>query len=369
MSSKKYPTLSRWCFINVTKGFHAVKKIVLAAGGPQGVMLLAPFFSALSSAGKFLPLAILGEPLHPEIAECFGLSDPLLCSPGNRPLSLSESIASMEKRLLGAEPDLVVVFGSDTSALAAALVAAQLGLPVAAADAGLRSGEPQEQAEMNRRLIDTIADMHFVSEHSGLYNLVNEGLDEERLLFAGNLAIDSLAALMERSGALSVAGRYGSEPKKYALLLPGSQPDPALDLIISELASVLSVIVLQPEDGGWKLEPPDGVQLIERPEPSALLALLRDSAMLLTASGEFQAEATVMNVPCLTLRERSERPSTLEIGTNTLVGMDTEAIVHQARHIQNAPANERSRSKIPEKWDGAAAGRMAEMLTHLIADN
>jgi len=220
---------------------------------------------------------------------------------------------------------------------------------------------------MNRRIIDTIADMHFVSEHSGLYNLINEGFDEDRLLFAGNLAIDSLAALMERSGARSVAERYGSGPKKYALMMPGKELEPAQSAMLSELAAILPVIVLKPEEGGETLELPDGVQLVERPEPSALLALLRDSAMLLTASGELQAEATVMNVPCLTLRERTERPSTLEIGTNTLVGLDVEAILHLVGHIQGAPVAERNRSKIPEKWDGAAAGRMAEMLERLVA--
>ncbi|MDP8305967.1 MAG: UDP-N-acetylglucosamine 2-epimerase [Candidatus Chlorobium antarcticum] len=344
-----------------------MKKIVLAAGGPSGALLLAPLFSALSSAGGVAPVAILGEPLHPELAACFGLSEPILCSSGARLATLSEAVAFMEERLLAAEPDLVVVLGSDRAALAAALGAAELGLPVAAADAGLRSGETQEQAEMNRRIIDTIADMHFVSEHSGLYNLINEGFDEDRLLFAGNLAIDSLAALMERSGARSVAERYGSGPKKYALMMPGKELEPAQSAMLSELAAILPVIVLKPEEGGETLELPDGVQLVERPEPSALLALLRDSAMLLTASGELQAEATVMNVPCLTLRERTERPSTLEIGTNTLVGLDVEAILHLVGHIQGAPVAERNRSKIPEKWDGAAAGRMAEMLERLVA--
>ncbi|MDT9547018.1 MAG: UDP-N-acetylglucosamine 2-epimerase [Chlorobium sp.] len=343
-----------------------MKKIVLAAGGPSGAMLLAPLFSALSSAGRFESAAIIGEPLHPEIAECFGLSDPLLCVSCGKPARLSKAVAFMEERLLCMEPDLVVVLGSDMAALAAALGAAQLGLPVAAADAGLRSGDPQEQAEMNRRLIDTIADMHFVSEHSGLYNLVNEGHDEERLLFAGNLAIDALAALMERSGAPSAAERYGHGPKTYALLLPGSQPAQAPGTLLSELAAILPVIVLQPEEGGLEFELPLGARMIERPEPSALLSLLRDASMLLTASGELQAEATVMNVPCLTMRERTERPSTLEIGTNTLVGTDTEALLHQARHIRNASAEEGNRSKIPEKWDGAAAGRMVEMLTHII---
>jgi len=111
---------------------------------PRGRCFLLHFFCT-QQCGRVAPVAILGEPLHPELAACFGLSEPILCSSGARLATLSEAVAFMEERLLAAEPDLVVVLGSDRAALAAALGAAELGLPVAAADAGLRSGRPRNR--------------------------------------------------------------------------------------------------------------------------------------------------------------------------------------------------------------------------------
>ena len=369
-----------------------MKKLLLAAGGKPGTLLLAPLYKALKKKGAYHPVVVLAAPLGSEsisheLAASFGLGDAshTIILPNGTPVEqLAVAMTGMEKIMLSEKPDLVLVCGSDNAAFGAAVTAAKLGLPVAAVDAGLRSYERSDAEEVNRVVIDAMADFHFVSEHSGEYNLINEGVADEKVFFAGNLFIDSLVGLMEESNNSDAPSEPVAKPKKYALLLL----DPAgrfaakeslemMQRLLKELSGNITVVIplvagldalLHQHGMDEAFSAMEGVKMIEPPQHATLLKLLRDSLLLLTDIEEMQSEATVMNVPCLTIMDSSARPATIEIGTNALVSLDEEEIRSRIHDILHPGTHKHitSRSKIPEKWDGAAAGRIVAVLDRVV---
>ncbi|ABB24876.1 UDP-N-acetylglucosamine 2-epimerase [Pelodictyon luteolum] len=356
-----------------------MKNILLAAGGHRGLLVSGPLFAALEQSGSFNVSLVSSEPPTADMALCFGFtaaaSRVVDCG---SPCTLARSLAAMDEAITAAGPDLVIVCGSDAPALGAALAAAELGLPVASSDAGLRSYDRGEVEEIRRMLIDTVASMYIVSEHSGEYNLINEGIAEEGVMFAGNLVIDALRAFMERGGAAPLAASLGLKPKQYALVLPdengGNGFEDALLLMLAGLSAATDVLVMLPDGAPssavlrQRLEGMARVHVTELPAYGDLLILLRDASLLLQGSGVLAAEATVMNVPCMTMRERTERPSTLEIGSNVLVGLDVEEASARMLESLRVKKDEARRSKIPEKWDGAAASRISAWLEERLDD-
>ncbi|NTW68680.1 MAG: UDP-N-acetyl glucosamine 2-epimerase [Chlorobiaceae bacterium] len=369
-----------------------MKKLLLAAGGRPGALLLAPLYDALKKNGTYEPIALLAsakgaDALSSDLCTCFGIGDDVRTIPlpeGSPVQQLSAAMASIETALLKEKPDLVLVCGSDNVALGAAIAAAKLGLRVAAVDAGLRSYERSDAEEVNRVVIDAMAEFHFVSEHSGEYNLINEGVADEKVFYSGNLSIDSLVRLMEQANKESATAVKGIKPKKYALVLLGQGVFSAgkehlgmLLRLMTDLAANITVVM--PRIAGFDallkehlLDAAfisiENLKLIDPPSHALLLTLLRDSMLLLTDTEELQAEATVMNVPCLTMMDTSSRPSTIEIGTNVLVGLDEEDIKSRIHDILHPGSHQHitSRSKIPEKWDGASAPRIVAVLDRLL---
>lgn len=369
-----------------------MKTILLIAGGFQGALMLAPLFQALKHRGGYRPLPVIAftegeQPLSDGLAACFGMEgavQTISLPEGSAAGETAAAMTGIEKIVVAEAPVLVMVCGSGNAAMAAAVTAVKLGIPVASADAGLRSYERREFAEINRMLIDTVADFHFVSEHSGEYNLINEGVADEQLFFAGNLAIDSLVGLMKEVNKLQVTADFGMEPKKYALVLL-SRPEQCiekgyLDMMLRLLTEIShTTTVLMPLSPGMHaamktyglyatFKALSGLRLVTPQGYIALLRLLKDSLLLITDSDELQSEATVMNVPCLTMSESTCRPSTIEIGTNVLVGEDEEEILSRVHDILHASdsADSSRRSKIPEKWDGAAASRIVDVLDRIL---
>ncbi|NMW22369.1 MAG: UDP-N-acetyl glucosamine 2-epimerase [Chlorobiaceae bacterium] len=372
-----------------------MKKLLLIAGTRPGTHLLAPLYDALKKNRAYQPVAILTvpegiEPISSDLAACFGLGDAagsivMSLLPGSPVEQLAEVMTGMEKILVTEKPDLVMVCGSDNVALGAALTAAKLGLPVAAVDAGLRSYERADSEEINRIAIDAMAEYHFVSEHSGEYNLINEGVADEKVFFVGNLAIDSLVKVMEQANQLPVSRAHGFRPKSYALVLLNpeghfsrKEPLEMMLRLLKEVSSKTAVLIPQFDSIDTLLKQHgldaafseiENVKIISEPLAHAgLLLLLRDSVMLLTDIEELQSEATVMNVPCLTMMESASRPVTIEIGTNVLVGLDEEDIISRVHDILHPGKHkhESNRTKIPEKWDGAAAARIVTVLDRIV---
>ena len=369
-----------------------MKKLLLVAGGRQGTLLLAPLYKALKNKAAYQPVVMLATPdgaesISRELAASFGIGEAIhtITLPKGTPVEqLAAAMPAMEKIMLTEKPDLVLVCGSDNAAFGAAVTAAKLGLPVAAVDAGLRSYERSDADEVNRVVIDAMADLHFVSEHSGEYNLINEGVADEKVFFAGNLIIDSLVGLMEQANNPDAAAVPDVKPKKYALVLlspegrfSAKEPLEMMHRLLKEISGNITVVIplvaglddlMQQHGMGDAFSEIEGVKMIELPPHTALLKLLRDSMLLLTDIEEMQSEATVMNVPCLTIMETSARPATIEIGTNALVSLDEEDIKSRIYDILHPGTHKHitSRSKIPEKWDGAAAGRIIAVLDRVL---
>ena len=362
-----------------------MKKILLVAGGRPGNLLLAPLYDALKKNKAYHTVALLvamegAEPISSDLAECFGLDEPgsskVISLPQGSPVEqLATVMTGIEKVLVSDKPDLVMVCGSDNAALGAALTAAKLGVPVAAVDAGLRSYERLDAEEINRIAIDAMAEYHFVSEHSGEYNLINEGVADEKVFFSGNLSIDSLVKLMEQANQLPVSRAHGFRPKTYAIVLLNpsghfsrKEPLEMMLRLLKEISGRTTVLIPRIDVLDAAFNDIENVKIIESLSHAGLLMLLRDSLMLLTDSEELQSEATVMNVPCLTMMESASRPVTIEIGTNVLVGLDEEDILSRVNDILHPGKHkhESTRSKIPEKWDGAAAPRIVAVLDRIL---
>ncbi|MGC8774046.1 MAG: UDP-N-acetyl glucosamine 2-epimerase [Chlorobaculum sp.] len=348
-----------------------MKKIVLIAQDRAAFLHVAPLVSVFRKSGVFEPVLVraltpASRADHDALAAAFGLSDELRiielepCTPVAETASL---MLALERVLSELEPAFVVPGGHDSASLAGAFAAAKMGIPVVSLDAGLRSYDRAEPEEISRLVIDSVAALHFVSEHSGIYNLMNEGVADERILFVGNTSIDSLVTLMAQANESAVLEKLALAPKKFVtvLLKPESSAnrDP-LCKVLESLAATSTVLLPGSPSSGELPGGAQGLRMIDMPGYIDLLRLLKESAFVLTDSSEFEAELTVMNVPCLTLRQSTARPSTVELGTNVLIAPDEAEILERASVILSGKPSEKT--LIPEKWDGAAAKRIAEVL-------
>ncbi|HNT38719.1 MAG TPA: UDP-N-acetylglucosamine 2-epimerase (non-hydrolyzing) [Rubrivivax sp.] len=276
------------------------------------------------------------------------------------------------------KPCCVLVVGDVNSTLACALVAVKKDVPVVHVEAGLRSGDRRMPEEINRVLTDQISDRLYTTERSALANLRREGVDEARVCFAGNVMIDSLQAA--RPQARSAADTLRAHGHDTALLQgengygvvtlhrPSNVDDAdtlrALLRTLREVAQRLPLVfALHPRTranverfGLGALIDADRMLLLPPQGYLEMLGLMGGAAVVLTDSGGLQEETTALGVPCLTMRENTERPITVEQGTNTLVGRDHAAILAGVADIL---AGRGKRGRVPENWDGRAAERIA----------
>ncbi len=282
---------------------------------------------------------------------------------------------TFEPVLLEHRPDWVIVVGDVNSTLACALVCAKLGIKVAHVEAGLRSFDRTMPEEINRVLTDQIADLLFTTEPSANENLRREGIPKERIHFVGNVMIDTLLRHKERALALDVVGRYGLEAGGFALLTlhrPSNVDVPEvlggiLDAL-AELQARLPIIfpahprtVERIQEFGFKgrLAAMRDLRVTEPLGYLEFLNLMANAGLVLTDSGGVQEETTILGVPCLTLRENTERPVTVTQGTNTVVGSDPQRIVAEALAILDGKGKA---GRVPELWDGQAAERIVTVL-------
>jgi UDP-N-acetylglucosamine 2-epimerase (non-hydrolysing) len=267
--------------------------------------------------------------------------------------------------------------------MAAAIDCAKLGIPLAHVEAGLRSFDNTMPEEINRRLTDAVADFLFVSEESGVLNLRAEGVGEDKIFLVGNVMIDSLlrcrkaAAHSDILRQLNVAAEGEAAP--YAVLTlhrPSNVDDPAVMLRVleplAELAREVPVFFpvhprtqermrsfgfarfLATAQNGK----PSGIIPLEPLGYLDFLCLMDHAALVLTDSGGIQEETTALGVPCITLRENTERPATVECGTNRVVGLDPDRILSSARQ---ALSGEFPKGRRPQLWDGRAAERIVRI--------
>ena len=299
---------------------------------------------------------------------------------GSHAVQTAQVMLAIEPVIAEVRPDVVVVVGDVNSTLAAALVAAKLGVSLAHVEAGLRSFDRTMPEEINRVLTDQIATLLFTTERGAQANLAREGIAVERVRFVGNVMIDSLRACLSRAvparKTLAAAGRAAvvEAPEGFALLTlhrPSNVDDPKTlgDLLetirlVSEMLPV--VFPMHPRTAqriaNAGLDAVFAGSRIVRLEPVgylAMLGLMRDARLVFTDSGGVQEETTGLGVPCLTLRDNTERPITIEEGTNELVGRDRELILAKTRDVL---ATGGKTGRVPELWDGRSAERIAAHL-------
>ena len=287
-------------------------------------------------------------------------------------------MVEFERVVQDEKPDLVVVVGDVNSTVACSLVCAKIRTPVAHIEAGLRSFDRTMPEEINRIMTDAIADYLFVSEPSGVENLRNEGVNNLKIFLVGNVMIDSLVRYRSKAERSTVVQTLGLSQNSYALvtLHRPSNVDAKenLDRLFSmfdEMTSICSVVFpVHPrtrkmmDEFGLKEKVLRNKKLILCDPIGYLdfLCLMESSLFVITDSGGIQEETTYLGIPCLTLRENTERPITVTEGTNTLLGFDYDSAVREAGKVFRG---EGKKGKVPELWDGKAADRIAR----IIADN
>lgn len=283
-------------------------------------------------------------------------------------------MVEFEKVLLQVRPELVIVVGDVNSTVACSLVSVKLGIPVAHVEAGLRSGDRTMPEEINRLLTDAVAEHLFVSESSGLTNLRREGVREESIHFVGNVMIDSLVYYREKAKRSRLLGALALRPREFTLvtLHRPSNVDTAEGLsnilTVFERIAENSMIVFPVHPRTTKMLAFHGLdgrakairnlKLIEPAGYLDFLQLLDNASLVLTDSGGLQEETTYLGVPCLTLRENTERPITCEIGTNELCGQDVEKIVRKSLEVFEGKSK---KGRVPPLWDGKAAERISDI--------
>ena len=354
--------------------------LLFVAGARPNFMKVAPLMWEVGRrAGVEAALVHTGQHYDRKMSELFfqelGLPEPdvnLGVGSGSHAVQTAEVMRRFEPVLLERRPDAVVVVGDVNSTIACTLTAAKLRVPVAHVEAGLRSFDRTMPEEVNRVLTDAISDWLFVSERSGVENLRREGVPDGRVHLVGNVMIDSLLACRDRAERSTILEDLRLPDRGYAVVTlhrPANVDDPAtlgrLVGVLGRLAGELPVVFpVHPRTraalGGVLQGPASGIVAIDPLGYLDFLKLTAHARLVLTDSGGIQEETTVLNVPCLTLRENTERPATVDEGTNVLVGMDPTRILAAAWRAIAAPPRP---ARTPELWDGRAAGRVVDVLT------
>lgn len=287
-------------------------------------------------------------------------------------------LVKVEQFLSAEKPDLLIVVGDVNSTLAASLAAAKLQIPVAHVEAGLRSYDRSMPEEINRLLTDAVSAHLFVTEQSGIDNLKKEGVADDKIFFVGNCMIDSLVEHLQQAATTNTLYDYSLEPFSYALMtlhrpsnvdsretmakilvaLETIQSDmPIIFPIHPRTRKMLDVLGLEAQ-----MKKMPNIRLTEPLGYLAFLDLMRQAKLIVTDSGGIQEETTFLKIPCLTLRENTERPVTIELGTNQLVGMEPEDILGGYKKAMNGYSQN---SQLPPLWDGLASQRIVDTLKQL----
>ena len=360
--------------------------IIHVIGARPNYMKVAPIYRALQDRnGVKQTLLHTGQHYTPEMSAHFfndlGMPRPdinLEVGSGSHADQTARIMQAFEPVLIELKPDLVLVVGDVNSTIACALTAKKLHIKVVHVEAGLRSFDMLMPEEINRVLTDRISDYLFTTEASGNENLQAEGVKDEKVFFVGNVMIDSLVEHMEKAKQSDILTSLGQTDGEYLLVTihRPSNVDSETDLArtvdtlmqASERAPVLAP--LHPRSTGRLESTGLGAKLAANPRikttgPLGYLDFLRcqmGARAILTDSGGIQEESTYLGVPCLTMRENTERPVTITHGSNQLIGIETDAIINALDGVLAQPA--RSERK-PPLWDGKAAGRIAEILAQL----
>jgi len=358
-------------------------KILLVAGARPNFIKIAPIMAALKARPGIQPMLVhTGQHYDEQMSNLFfrqlEIPEPdvnLGVGGGSHARQTAAIMTAFEPVVLEHKPDCVLVVGDVNSTIACGLVAVKLGVKLIHVEAGLRSFDRSMPEEINRILTDAISDLLFVSEQNGVVNLRREGIPEERIHLVGNVMIDSLLRHRERARQCSVPEGLGLARGGYAVvtLHRPSNVDSTAGLasmlgVLAHLQNQLPVVLpLHPRTrknlAGFGLEGRlRALPNLRATEPLGyleFLCLLDSARVVVTDSGGIQEETTILKVPCVTLRDNTERPVTCELGTNHLAGTDPGRVVKVLDEVLAGPKVE---ARVPPLWDGRAAERIVEVI-------
>ncbi len=362
-----------------------MKKVLLIAGARPNFMKVAPIYAEMKRrSAEFAPKIVhTGQHYDAAMSDAFfddlGMPKPdihLGVGSGSHAVQTAKIMTEFEPVVLAEKPDWVLVVGDVNSTIACALVCSKLGIKVAHVEAGLRSRDRSMPEEINRILTDSISDLLFTTSQDADENLKQEGIPAENIVFVGNVMIDSLLEHLKLAEKSNVRQDLGVNDIDYAVVTlhrPSNVDDkPTFSGILDALLAIsekLPIIFPVHPRTKAKLEEfgfaeriaSSNIRLIEPLGYLDFMRLYSGAKLVLTDSGGLQEETTVLTIPCLTLRHNTERPITIEMGTNVLVGTEPEAIKVGAGKALGNDRN--SDAKIPPLWDGKAAGRICDALS------
>lgn len=361
-----------------------MKKIISVVGARPNFMKVAPLYREFQKyAGQIRHLIChTGQHYDEKMSKIFfeelELPRPdfyLGIGSGTHAGQIAGVMVAFEKVLLEEQPDLVIVVGDVNSTIACSLVASRLGIKVAHVEAGLRSFDRTMPEEVNRILTDAIADYLFVTEESGMTNLTHEGISGDKVFFVGNVMIDSLIHYLPVINQSAILQALGCDPKDYILVTLHRPANVDTEDGLKDLVGMLMrlsgrkkiVFPVHPRTKN-NLEKFDLLKRI--PEEIILtsplgyidfVCLIENAFLIVTDSGGIQEESTYLRVPCITVRDNTERPVTVSTGTNILIGTDTSKVESAVVEVLGGRIKQ---GQIPELWDGCAAERICRIIVH-----
>jgi UDP-N-acetylglucosamine 2-epimerase (non-hydrolysing) len=350
-------------------------RIICVAGARPNYMKVKPVMDALEEQSADVILVHTGQHYDALMSDVFfeelGIRRPdhyLGAGSGSHAVQTARVMTAFEPLVDELRPDIVVVVGDVNSTMACAIVTAKSTALLAHVEAGLRSGDWTMPEEVNRAVTDRVSDYLFAPSPDAVVNLHAEGFREDRVHLVGNVMVDTLLANLDRAKASDVLPRLGLTAGEYGLVTlhrPANVDDPEvlapLLAALEEVAQHCPLVLPAHPRAAKQLRDAGMSQRVQIIPPAGYLdfvALQASSRLVLTDSGGVQEETTVLGVPCLTLRDNTERPITVDEGTNQLVGRDQGRIVKAALSVLEAPPPARA----PRLWDGRASQRIAEAL-------
>lgn len=360
-------------------------KVICVCGARPNFMKISPLMRVFNESGQFDTLLVhTGQHYDEKMSKLFfdELAIPrpdvnLEVGSASHAVQTAEIMSRFEGVVIDFEPDYVLVVGDVNSTIACGLVAVKLGVKLIHVEAGLRSFDMAMPEEINRVLTDRISDLLFVTEQSGVDNLKNEGVDDEKVHFVGNVMIDTLLANREKAARSDILGKLGLQEKGYGVITlhrPGNVDNmETMDEIVAAFAEIQQelplVFPIHPRtrkniEGtavGERMKALGDLMLIEPIGYLDFLCLMNNAALMMTDSGGIQEETTILGVGCMTLRENTERPVTITEGTNRLVHCNRDDIISSYKEVRIECLNGCARS-VPELWDGKASQRIADVI-------
>ena len=360
-------------------------RVICVCGARPNFVKIAPIVRAFEKEGGFEILLVhTGQHYDANMSKLFfndlGIPKPdvnLEVGSSSHATQTSNIMMRFEPIVLDFMPDYVLVVGDVNSTIACGLVAVKLGIKLIHVEAGLRSFDRSMPEEINRILTDNISDLLFVTEQSGVDNLMNEGIDGEKVHFVGNVMIDTLLANVEKADKSSILSQLALKAKSYGVITLHRPSNVDISENFREIITAFEeiekeiklIFPIHPRtrnnivssDLGKRVRGMKNLMLIEPVGYLDFLCLVTNAQLVMTDSGGIQEETTVLGVPCMTLRENTERPVTITEGTNRLVHIESEDILRNYREIQN---NQKTIiGNLPRLWDGKAAERIARIIS------